>query len=83
MMSRRIFSSWEESTQEATRQVFEDMAFYSSDMKVHLKHCDGRFGSIPLEKALHSELLIELESGKDSVFYASVEAMIKDGWVVD
>lgn len=82
-MNKAVAGGWEESTKEATRCVFEEMAFYSADMRVHLKHIHGHFGSIPLEKALRGELQIELKNDMGLMFYPDVEAMINAGWVVD
>jgi len=82
-MSNELSPGWEASTQDATRCVFEEMAFYSPDKQVHLKHFQGHFGHIPLEKALRGELQIELKNGMGMVFYPDVEAMIRAGWVVD
>lgn len=82
-MSAITPSSWDLTTQEATRQAFEEGAFYAADEQVHLKHIQGHFGTIPLEKALKGDLQVLLKNGMGRVFYTDVDALIQAGWVLD
>lgn len=76
-------SEWGQQTCEATRTAFKDGSFNARDQQVHLKHIQGHFGSIDLEKALKGELHVQLKNGMGLVFYKDAEALIQAGWVLD
>lgn len=84
-MTSKMFkpSEWDASVQEATRRAFEDLSFNTRGDQVHLKHIQGHFGSIELEKALRGELHIQLKNGMGLVFYKTLDALIEAGWVLD
>lgn len=76
-------SKWDESLQDATRTAIEEGTFHSRGQQVHLKHIQGHFGSIDLEKALRGELHVQLKNDIGLIFYKDVEILIQAGWVLD
>ena len=75
--------SWSIERQNQTREYLEDLAGLPNGDKIHLKNQNGQFGYIKLDDWLHKNWLIHQHDNGESHHFATVEELLKSGWVID
>ena len=75
--------SWSDAAKATTRRLVDGGEFIPRDDKLHLKHIDSKFGYIAFPDLLNGVLrVVDKRSGEERVF-DNVDALIREGWVID
>ncbi len=74
--------AWSENLAEATRGAIADCAV-APDGLLHMKNCNGGYGSIRLEDLAMGRLVVEDKCGGDTCSFGSVSELIAAGWAID
>lgn len=75
-------ASWSEQLIAQTRDIL-DLGFVPADGFVHMKNCNGSFGTISLQHWLAKKYVIVDQLTGAEFDYATVDELIAAGWAVD
>jgi hypothetical protein len=78
-------TTWSTSLQETTKEVLYECpvsAFYNGNV-CHLKHLDGRYGTIDLYECLAMNWRITVRDTGVVIPFETLDDLVADGWVVD
>jgi hypothetical protein len=66
-----------------TREALDERALVPRDDKIYLKNLDGSFGYLQLDDWLVKRFIVHKEGLNEQASYATVNELIKAGWVLD
>lgn len=82
MQATRTPSAWSERLREITRSVM-NLEFAPAGDFVYMKNINGEFGEMKVSDWLACRLRVKNRKTQVEVEFASVDALIAAGWVVD
>ncbi len=74
--------AWSEYLVEETRRAITDCAV-APDGLLHMKNCNGGYGSVRLENLAMDRLVVEDKCGGATCSFGSVPELIAAGWAID
>lgn len=81
-MTSKLPSPWSESLQQQTRTAIEQLPV-TADGNLHFKHATLGFSYATLDDLMHDTLLLQEKNGHNTFTFASVDALLWAGWVLD
>ena len=76
-------NTWSDSLKEATRKALQDCWPISEDGCLHLKNCNGSFGTMQSGDLLDDKWLIKDKKTGAEYFYATIDELVAAGWAID
>jgi hypothetical protein len=75
--------TWSDSLKEATRKALQDCWPLSEDGNLHMKNCNGNFGTMDSKDLLDEKWLIKDKKTGAEYFFTTIDGLITGGWAVD
>jgi hypothetical protein len=76
-------NTWSDSLKETTRKALQDCWPFSEEGYLHMKNCNGSFGTMSSEDLLAGKLLIRDKKTGAEYLYTTIDELIAGDCVVD